>query len=161
MKKSKKFLSVLLAISMILAMAVSASAAEAVIYGDDLFETDSTHDSYSTAMKIEDGNTYHCILTSNDEEDWYKVNFNQGGKGNFWIYCSHPADSNLCLQLYVLTSENKLQGIGTSHTGDRENQQAFVTDLEISADTTYYIKVSGDIGSMSANYLLRARRVSN
>lgn len=159
MKKSKKFLSMLLAISMILAMSVSAFAAT---LGDDLQETNDDHSSYSTAMKIEDDNTYRCVLTSNYEEDWYKVTFNQGGKGNFWIHCTNPSDANLSLQIYVETSAGKMQLVGgPSYTGNQVNQQAYVTGMDVNSGTTYYIKVSGSIGSTSADYTLRARRVTN
>lgn len=159
MKKSKKIISLLLAISMILAMSISALAA---VNGDDLQETNDDHSSYSTAMTIEDDNTYRCVLTSNYEEDWYKVTFNQGGKGNFWIHCTNPSDANLSLQVYVITSAGRLQSVGgPSYTGNQTNQQAYVTGIDVNANTTYYIKVSGSIGSTSADYTLRARRVTN
>lgn len=162
MKKFQKFLSVLLALSMILAMAVPAFAAyDELPYGNDLPETTDDHSSYSTAMKIEDDGTYNCILLSNSEEDWYKITFLQGGKANFWIHCTQPSDANLSLQLYIISDGQLIQEGKTSYTGDQPNQQAYITDYAIVSGVTYYIKIAGDIGSASAYYTLRVRRTTN
>ncbi len=160
MKQCKPFLSALLALGMALALAVPAFADyDAPPDRNDHLETADDHSSYDAATEIEDDGTYSCILLSDSEEDWYKIVFDQSGSANFWIHCTRPNDANLSLQLYLL-SDGKLVRQGTaSYTGDQPNQQAYFMDVEVGSGMTYYIKVAGDIGSMSAYYILRARRL--
>ncbi len=160
MKKSKKFLSLLLALAAALALAAPAFADYDVLpYGDDLPETADDHSDHSAAMEIVDDGTYNCILLANAEEDWYKIVFDQSGKANFWIHCIRPDDADLSLQLYIV-ADGKLLPRGTpSRTGDRPNRQAYFTGVDVVAGVNYYLRVSGEIGSASAYYTLRARRL--
>lgn len=160
MKKFQKFLSALLALSMALAVPAFADY-DVPPYRNDHLETADDHSSYGAAMEIENDGTYSCILLSNSEEDWYKIVFDQSGSANFWIHCTRPGDANLSLQLYVVSDGKLIQEGKTSYTGDQPNQQAYFMDVDVTSDVTYYVKVAGDIGSMSAYYILRARRVAD
>lgn len=113
-----------------------------------------SNNSFSLAQTIQNDYTVSGTISSETDVDFYKVVFPYTGYANFWLG-NIPTDMDYDLYLYRAD-----QTILRSSTTTSE--QELISNYQVNAGETYYIKVLGYQGDYSAtSYSLRAKLYLN
>lgn len=145
----KKLMALIISIIMLIFALVPCNAEETP-RAVRIYETTSYHGSFAYAQEICQDYTLYGRISYNNENDYYKVIFNNSGKANFWLG-NIPSGNNY--DLYIYNSSQQLIGQSTNLSSDQES----VLNLTVYANNTYYIKVKGVTGTSNSYYMLRAK----
>ena len=163
MKKFKKVMAMGLAtMAAVSAMSMSAMADDDLmplsinVYEDESFTPPyNTNNYYTEAQTIEDDDNVYGKISSEDDEDFYKIVFKNNGTANFYVKA--PSNCVYDIEVYAKSGSSYVKLATGAYSGDRER---LVDGLSVSANVEYYIKISRNTWSPISNetYLLRARQ---
>jgi len=107
----------------------------------------------ATANQINDNETIYGKIQASGDEDYYKVRFNFSGEANFWLG-DIPYGKDFELHLYNASGRE----LASSTSNNTSSQQEFIGSQFVTANSWYYIKVSGYNCYDTTNYYqIRAR----
>lgn len=115
-----------------------------------LYEVESNNTPSLADATYNDYHMYGRIYTTNSDTDWYKVSYTSSGSANFWLG-NIPAGCDYDLYVYNSSASTLLgysAGLGSSE----------LVTLNVSAYTTYYVKIVAYSG-YSSNYYLFSNKI--
>lgn len=108
-------------------------------------------------MTIYPNDTYQCLLLNDLDEDWYQVTFYKEGIGEFALSCERPEDAELKMEFAFRADSGEILPLSKESLVCAGGQTVCKLLWDVTAGTTYFVRVSGDSGNGSAGYTLKAR----